>query len=242
MIPLKDYNPTRSFPLLTILIIAANVAVFIQDRLHGHYEEVLVRTAHGTVATMTFVGGLSKYYALVPSELLGNPSHQWPTIFTSMFLHGNWLHIGSNMLFFWIFGDNIEDRLGKLRFLLFYFGCGLAAAVAQIVSDPGATIPMVGASGAVAGVMGAYLLLFPRARVLTLIPIFIFFTTVELPAFVIIGYWALLQFLNASLLQGGEMLRGGGVAYFAHIGGFTAGMIMLLLLGGGPRPRRNRFS
>jgi membrane associated rhomboid family serine protease len=238
VIPLKDYNPTRSFPLFTILLIAANIAVFIQDRLHGHYEEVLVRTSHGTVTTVTFVGGLSKHFAMVPSELMGDFSHEWPTIFTSMFLHGNWLHIGSNMLFFWIFGDNIEDRLGKLRFLLFYFTCGLAAAVAQLLSDPASSIPMVGASGAVAGVMGAYLLLFPRARVLTLIPIFIFFTTVELPAFVIIGYWALLQFLNASLLQGGEMLRGGGVAYFAHIGGFTAGMVLLFLLGGRPKQRR----
>jgi membrane associated rhomboid family serine protease len=238
VIPLKDYNPTRSFPLFTILLIAANVVVFIQDRLLGHYEKVLVHTGHGAVRAVTFVGGLSEHFAMVPAELLGNLLLEWPTVFTSMFLHGNWLHIGSNMLYLWIFGNNIEDTLGKLRFLVFYFTCGLVAAMTQVLSDPASTIPMVGASGAVAGVMGAYLLLFPRARILTLIPIFIFFTTVELPAFVIIGYWALLQFLNASLLQGGEMLRGGGVAYFAHIGGFASGMLLLVLLGGRPGRRR----
>ncbi|HEY6007102.1 MAG TPA: rhomboid family intramembrane serine protease [Geobacteraceae bacterium] len=234
MIPLKDYNPTRNFPLFTIILIAVNIAIFIQDRLSGHYEKMLVPTARGVVTTMTFTGGLSERFAMVPAELLHNLPTQWPTVFTSMFLHGNWLHIGSNMLYLWIFGNNIEDTLGRARYLVFYFGCGLAAALAQILSDPAATIPMVGASGAVAGVMGAYLLLFPRARVLTLIPIFIFFTTVELPAFVIIGYWALLQFLNASLLQGGEMLHGGGVAYFAHIGGFSAGVLLILLFGGRP--------
>lgn len=241
MIPLKDYNPTRSFPLLTILLIAANVAVFVQDRLTGHYERVAVQTGHGTVATISFVGGLSKHFALVPAALLADFPLAWTTIFTSMFLHGNWLHVGSNMLFLWIFGDNIEDYLGKARFLFFYAACGVAAAVAQIASDPFSTIPMVGASGAIAGILGAYLLLFPGARVLTLIPIFIIFTTVELPAYFIIGYWALIQFLNASLLGGGEMLRGGGVAYFAHIGGFVAGVFLVLLFGGRPRRTRRRY-
>jgi len=140
-----------------------------------------------------------------------------------------------------VFGDNIEDSLGRFRFALFYFICGTAAAFAQVLSNPASTVPMVGASGAVAGVLGAYLLLFPRERVLTLIPIFIFFTTVELPAYLIIGYWALLQFLNAYLLGGGELLRGDGVAYFAHVGGFAAGMLLILLLGGrgaGSRTRR----
>ncbi len=170
-----------------------------------------------------------------------HPALEWRTVFTSMFLHGNWLHIGSNMLYLWIFGNNIEDTLGRFRFLLFYFACGAAAAAAQIFSDPHSTIPMVGASGAIAGVLGAYLILFPRARVLTLVPIFIIFTTVELPAYLIIGYWALIQFANAYFLGGGEMLHG-GVAYFAHVGGFTAGIVLILLMldhGGGRRSRRS---
>ena len=239
MIPLKDYNPTRSFPLFTVALIALNVVIFIDDRLSGHYEEIMVRTAQGIIPTVTFIGGLSERLALVPAELMGNFSLAWKTIFVSMFLHGNWLHIGSNMLYLWIFGNNIEDTLGKFRFLLFYFACGVAAAAAQVLSDPSSTIPMVGASGAVAGILGAYLILFPRARIVTLVPIFIFFTTIELPAFVIIGYWALLQFLNASLLGGGEMLRGGGVAYFAHIGGFIAGILLILLFS--PVRRRPKF-
>jgi membrane associated rhomboid family serine protease len=239
MIPLKDYRPTRRFPLITVALIALNLVVFIEDRFSGHYEPVLVRTGEGIFRVKQFVGGLSGHLALVPAQFVAHPALAWPTIFTSMFLHGNWLHIGSNMLFFWIFGDNIEDTLGRFRFVLFYFICGSAAAFAQVLSDPGSTVPMVGASGAVAGVLGAYLLLFPRTRVLTFIPIFIFFTTVELPAYLIIGYWALLQFLNAYLLGGGELLRGGGVAYFAHVGGFTAGILLILLLGGrqAGRPR-----
>lgn len=231
MIPLKDYRPTRDFPLVTVMLIVLNAAVFIQDRLTGHYELLLVNTGAGVIRVKEFVGGLSSHLSLVPIHLVGHPLLAWPTIFTSMFLHGNWLHIGSNMLFLWIFGDNIEDTLGRFRFIVFYFCCGVAAAATQVLSSPASTIPMVGASGAVAGVLGAYLLLFPRDRILTLIPIFIFFTTVELPAYLIIGYWALLQFLNAYLLRGGGMLRGGGVAYFAHVGGFIAGMILLMLMG-----------
>lgn len=238
MIPLKDYNPTRSFPAVTVALILLNVWVFIKDRLTGHYEKVPIPTDAGIMKVDQFVGGLTKHFALVPAKLLAHPALEWQTVFTSMFLHGNWLHIGSNMLFLWIFGDNIEDWLGRARFLLFYFACGVAAAAAQVLSAPASTIPMVGASGAVAGVLGAYLLLFPRARVLTLIPIFIFFTTVELPAFLIIGYWALLQFVNAYWLGGGEMLHRGGVAYFAHIGGFTAGILLILLQGGWSRRGR----
>jgi len=232
MIPLKDYRPTRNFPAMTVMLIAINVAIFIQDRLSGHYELMRVNTGEGFVQIRQFIGGLSSYFSLVPSNLVSHPLLAWPTIFTSMFLHGNWLHIGSNMLFLWIFGDNIEDSLGRFRFIAFYFICGFAAAATQVLSAPTSTIPMVGASGAVAGVLGAYLLLFPRNRILTLIPFFIFFTTVQLPAYVIIGYWALLQFLNAYLLKGGGMLQGGGVAYFAHIGGFIAGIALIMFLVG----------
>lgn len=237
MIPLKDYNPTSRFPLFCVVLIAVNLAAFVRDRLTGHYEQVLVQTSHGAVAVTQFVGGLTERLALVPAQLIAHPAAVWPTVFTSMFLHSNWLHIGSNMLYLWIFGNNIEDTLGRLRFLLFYFVCGAAAALAQVMSAPAATIPMIGASGAIAGVLGAYLILFPRARVLTLVPIFIFFTTIELPAFVIIGWWALLQFLNAWWLGGG-MLDGGGVAYFAHVGGFVAGIFLILLAGGGRSGRR----
>jgi membrane associated rhomboid family serine protease len=240
MIPLRDYRPTRTFPFVTVMLIVLNIAVFVQDRFSGHYRLTHVNTGYGIARVREFVGGLSSHFSLVPVHLLSHPILAWPTIFTSMFLHGNWLHIGSNMLFLWIFGDNIEDTLGRLRFIVFYLLCGFFAAVVQVLSDPTSTIPMVGASGAVAGVLGAYLLLFPHNRILTLIPIFIFFTTVELPAWLIIGYWALLQFLNASLLKGGGMLRGGGVAYFAHIGGFVAGMVLITLMEGGKQRRRGR--
>ncbi len=240
MIPLKDYNPTRRFPILTVALILLNVAAFVRDRLTGHYEQALVQTDHGAVTVTHFVGGLSERLALVPADLVAHPFFDWPTIFTSMFLHGNWLHIGMNMLYLWIFGNNIEDTLGRPRYLIFYFACGVAAAIAQTLSDPTSVIPMVGASGAVAGVLGAYLILFPRARILTLMPIFIIFFTIEVPAFLIIGYWALIQFVNAYLLGGGEMGHQGGVAYFAHVGGFAAGVALILLLGGKAAGRRRR--
>ncbi|MCM2359839.1 MAG: rhomboid family intramembrane serine protease [Geobacteraceae bacterium] len=232
MIPLRDYNPTRSFPLVSVAFILLNVAIYILDRATGHLEPVLVQTARGIVQTSQFVGGLTAHYALVPAELTATPFSAWPTLFTSMFLHGNWLHIGSNMLYLWIFGNNIEDTLGKSRFVLFYLTCGVVAAAAQLLSAPHSAIPMVGASGAVAGVLGAYLVLFPHAKVLTLVPVFFFITTVEVPAFLIIGYWALIQFINANWLGGGELLGDGGIAYFAHIGGFAAGIAFILLLGG----------
>ncbi len=239
MIPIKDYNSTRSFAVLTFALIVINVMVFIKDRLTGHYERVLVHTNQGAMVVSQFVGGLSERLALVPAQMVAHPFMEWPTIFTSMFLHGNWLHIGSNMLYLWIFGNNIEDTLGKSRFLLFYFTCGIAAAVAQVLSDPTSSIPMVGASGAIAGVLGAYLILFPRARILTLVPIFIIFFTVEIPAYFIIGYWALIQFANAYWLGEGEMGHG-GVAYYAHLGGFAAGVALILLQGGGSSGKRRR--
>lgn len=239
MIPLKDYNPTRRFPLVSVAFIVLNIIAFILDRLTGHYEPLLIETARGLVRTRQFVGGLTADYALVPAALTSHPFLVWPTVFSSMFLHGNWLHIGSNMLYLWIFGNNVEDVLGRVRFIVFYFGCGIAAALAQVASAPGADIPMVGASGAVAGVMGAYLLLFPHARILTLVPILFFVTFMEVPAFLIIGYWVLIQFLNANWLGGGELR--GGVAYFAHIGGFVAGVASVWLLGPGRRGGYRRW-
>ena len=158
------------------------------------------------------------------------------TIFTSMFLHGGWLHIIGNMWFLWIFGDNIEDYLGHSLYLAFYLVSGFAAAATHILLNPASNLPTVGASGAIAGVMGAYLITFPRARVLTLVPIFIFLTTVELPAFLILIYWLLLQFLNgvASI----AVAEQGGVAWFAHVGGFLAGIPLMLWLRRPPRRSR----
>lgn len=237
MIPIKDYNPTRNFPLITVIFIVVNVLAFIQDRLTGHYEPMLVETARGMAQVNHFVGGLTANFALVPARLAADPGSSWINVFTSMFLHGNWLHIGSNMLFLWIFGNNIEDVMGKLRFIVFYLCCGIAAAAAQFISAPASTVPMIGASGAVAGVMGAYLVLYPHARILTLLPIFFFFTFIEVPAYLIIGYWALLQFISANWLDAGSAK--GGIAYFAHIGGFVAGILLLFLFGGtGLRDRR----
>jgi membrane associated rhomboid family serine protease len=239
MIPLKDYNPTRKFAILTFALLMINILVFIEDRLTGHYEQILVQTGHGAMAVNHFVGGLSERLALVPANLVAHPFMEWTTIFTSMFLHGNWLHIGSNMLYLWIFGNNIEDTLGRGRFILFYFACGAAAGVAQVLSDPSSPVPMVGASGAIAGILGAYLILYPRARILTLVPVFIIFFTIEVPAFFIIGYWALIQFANAYWLGGGEMGKG-GVAYYAHLGGFATGIALILLLGGRSFGKRRR--
>jgi membrane associated rhomboid family serine protease len=233
MIPLKDYIPTRNFPIISVLIIILNVAVFAMDRITGHYIPFAHESSRGLITNYQFIGGITMHYALVPSMVTKHFITALPTFFTSMFLHGNWLHIGSNMLYLWIFGNNVEDVLGRFRYLLFYLTCGLIAAVAQIISGPTSSIPIVGASGAIAGVMGAYLLLFPHSRILTLVPIFFFFAFFKLPAIVIIGYWVLIQFINASLLGGGSMLRGGGVAYFAHIGGFLAGIVWVLFSGAG---------
>jgi membrane associated rhomboid family serine protease len=236
MIPLRDLNPTSSRPVLTVMLLLANILAFAVDMLTGHQETLMVETAQGVVRTSHMVGGLAANYALVPARLLEQTANAWPTIFSSMFLHGNLFHLGSNMLFLWIFGNNIEDALGRMRFALFYALCGLTAGLAQTLSAPASTIPMVGASGAVAGIMGAYLVLYPKARIITLIPLFFVFTTIEVPAFLMIGYWALLQIISANWFGGGELQ--GGVAYFAHIGGFLGGILFLRLLGGWPRFRR----
>jgi membrane associated rhomboid family serine protease len=148
-------------------------------------------------------------------------------LFTSMFLHGGWLHLGGNMLYLWVFGDNIEDKLGRARYLIFYILCGLAAAILHVVIDPMSEVPTVGASGAISGVLGAYLLLFPKARIVTLIPIFVFLQVAELPALLVLGFWFVLQFFNGLVSLGYETAGMGGVAWWAHIGGFVAGMILV---------------
>jgi len=171
-------------------------------------------------------------YAIIPAELLSGedlpptiPVPVWLTILTSMFLHGGLIHLLGNMLYLWIFGDNVEDAMGPIRFLLFYILCGVAAALAQIAIDPGSATPLIGASGAIAGVLAAYFMLFPYARVLTLIPIFFFLRLVSVPAVLLLGIWFFLQVISGA----GSLGSGGGVAWFAHIGGFIAGAVLVFL-------------
>ena len=240
MIPLHDNLPTRRFPIVCILLIAANVVVFLVDQATSVQVTV---NQNGAPIGYQSMGGLSVYYSMIPAYITGRAAADqlplpitvqpaWLTIFTAMFLHANWLHIGGNMLYLWIFGNNIEDALGSVRFLLFYLACGVGAAVVFIASDPASTVPTLGASGAIAGVMGAYIYLYPRAQVLNLIFLgFIVFFR-ELPAYIVIGFWIVLQIIDANLLRNGAMAQGGGVAYLAHVGGFFTGMILIVLLGG----------
>ena len=223
MIPLRDRNPSGVFPIVTLTLIAANVLVFLYEVQLGP-------------SVVSFL----KRYALVPAEVTGslrygavNLSDTVAPFFTSMFLHGGWMHLITNMWFLWIFGDNVEDTLGAFRYLLFYFLCGFGAALTQFALQPDSTLPMLGASGAIAGVLGAYAVLFPGARVVTLVPIFFFLQIIELPALILLGYWFLLQILSGSL-DAMSPMRGGGTAWWAHIGGFVSGIFLLLFM----RPRK----
>ena len=213
MIPIKDINPTERFAIVTLIIIVLNIAVFI-------YELAL-----GPQASEIFVDS----FALIPKRLFSRvpeTSHLVPAgaaIFTSMFLHGGFLHIAGNMLYLWIFGNNVEDSMGRIRFIVFYFLCGFIAAYTHAIANAASTVPMIGASGAISGVLGAYLLLYPRARVLTLIAFGLYIRTVEVSAMFVLGFWFVLQFLNALLSAG----TGGGVAWYAHIGGFLAGILLI---------------
>lgn len=230
MIPLRDENPTRTVPYVVYALVIINAIVFL-------YNGTMDPRVHSPLAG----------FELVPAELtavrdVGVPTAiaPWMTIFTSMFLHANLLHIGGNMLYLWIFGNNIEDALGHFRFLVFYLAAGAAAALAQVVVDPYSTLPMVGASGAIAGVLGAYLILFPRARIISLVFLFVIVQLVALPAYVVLGLWFVLQFVNTLVFSSG-MMPGGGVAYAAHTGGFLAGVIGIYLLGGNRRVRNRRM-
>lgn len=229
MIPYRDENPTRTFPLFTVLIIAANVMVFLyQQSLPAGVDKAFVL-----------------YYAAIPGHILygenfGLPRLEpaWLTIFTSMFMHGGWFHLLGNMLFLWIFGNNVEDLMGKIRFLIFYLICGSAAAFLQIglsLSPEAARVPMVGASGAIAGVLGAYFIKFPTARVRTLV-FWFFVQVVVLPAWMVLGMWFVLQFFNA-MLSAAAGMGGGGVAFGAHVGGFITGIILIPFF----TPRRTRL-
>lgn len=227
LIPLRDENPTRTFPVVTIALIAANVLVFL-------YEWSL-----GPVALDSFVST----YAFVPARFLADPlaPAQLMTVLTSMFLHGGPVHLAGNMLYLWIFGNNVEDRLGRVRYIAFYLACGVAALAAQTAAGPGVTVPTLGASGAIAGVLGAYALLYPGAGVITLVPLFFFFEIARIPALFVIGFWFVLQLANGLLSLDPAMMQAGGVAWFAHIGGFVAGLLLVLPLRRRARPRNGGY-
>ncbi len=213
MIPLRDVIPSRTTPWITIALIAANLVVFVREL--GLYDDPEALSAFFYT------------WGLVPAEF------SWPSAFTSMFVHSGLLHVGLNLLSLWIFGDNVEDRLGHGRFLLFYLSTGLAATLAETWANPASPIPLIGASGAIAGVMGAYVVLFPRSRVLVLLPILIiYWEIIELPAALVLGVWFAMQILGG-LARPAD--AGGGVAFWAHAGGFVAGVIL-----GWPLRRRER--
>lgn len=215
MIPLRDANPTRRAPFVTYGLIAANVAVFL-------FQESLPERPY-----TGFLFG----YAVTPALISADFGAYAYTLVTSMFLHGGWVHLLSNMLYLWIFGNNVEDRLGRVRFLLFYAICGFAASAAQVAIDPSSAIPMIGASGAISGVLGAYIVLFPNARVLTLVFYFFFARLVELRAAWLLGFWFVMQLVSGLGSLG--IVRMGGVAFFAHIGGFMAGFLLVRLFAPG---------
>ncbi len=220
MFPLKDTQPSYTRPVVTISLIAVNLLVFLFEVSLGPYNR----------------NALIEIYGLVPDQV------RFSAIITSMFLHGGWLHVLGNMWFLWIFGDNIEDLLGHGKFLVFYLLCGVAAAIGQVVANPYSTIPMVGASGAIAGVMGAYLVKFPRARVLTLVFILFFITTIEIPAPIILGYWFVIQLFSGlgSASFAKTHVSQGGTAFFAHVAGFLAGMVLVKVMGASSQYNRRR--
>jgi len=224
--PYHDENETQRTPIVTMAIIAANVLAWL-----------FVQGAGAEFPLAASVCNLG----LIPGELtlsvrpgigfpmgdgvacLMDPGRQTPHVLTSMFLHGSWMHLLGNMWFLWLFGNNVEDAMTRVRFVVFYLACGLAAALLQVVANPASMIPMVGASGAISGVMGAYLLLFPRVRVMTLVVLGFFITRTALPAWVMLGYWAFIQFASGLTTVNVE---GGGVAFWAHVGGFVAGLVL----------------
>ncbi len=208
MLPLYDENPTRNFPALTIAIMTANILIYFWGLsvLPAELDRVYYE------------------FGMIPIDVTRSPLRGTPTIISSMFLHGGFLHLAGNMLYLWIFGNNIEDTLGKFRFVLFYLVCGAIAAFCHVASNADSNIPMIGASGAIAGILGGYMVLFPQAKVKTLIFLGFFITVVRIPAIVLLLIWMGLQVFNSISVSA----EGGGVAWFAHIGGFIAGMVLIL--------------
>jgi membrane associated rhomboid family serine protease len=229
--PLKDINPTRRTPVVTIALIAINILVFLYELSLGRDLGAFV-AAYGAVPfEITQTTDLVGRYSNSPIVHAPGPPIVSLTLITSMFLHGGVMHIVGNMLYLWIFGNNVEDILGPFKFLLFYIGCGLAAALAHIISAPNSTVPTVGASGAVSGVLGAYLVAYPRARVVCLLFLGFFVRMVVVPAMVILVFWFVIQALQGVLTF--KTGRTGGVAWFAHIGGFVVGYIAIRLMARG---------
>ncbi len=210
MIPLKDNIPSRRFPFVNIILIAVNFLVFFYELSLGDHLEAFIYS-----------------FSVIPEHLHKNPYAltNIGTLFSAQFLHGGWMHVIGNMLFLYIFGDNVEDRLGHTRYLLFYLACGVISFLAQVFFSQNSPLPLIGASGAIAGVLGAYIVLYPYAKILTLIPLFIFIQFIEVPAIVFLGIWFLLQFwmANASLAAATV----GGVAFWAHVGGFIGGALFI---------------
>ncbi len=227
MLPIRDTIPSRHTAYLVRGLIMLNIGVFAWELLQGPSLTGWIYRLGVTPAAWTLT---------MPADLL-----EWPrlgmTLFTSQFLHGSLLHLASNMLYLWIFGDNVEDRLGRGRFLLLYLGSGAVAALTQLAIHPTSAIPMIGASGAIAGILGAYFLLFPFSRITTLVPLFFAWQFVELPAFVFLGFWFLLQWVQGVATVGVVTEVGGGIAWWAHVGGFVSG----LALTRGFRARRHYF-
>ena len=216
MIPIRDKNPTDLFPMVTLVLITANVVIFAYQISRG----------------LSNFGQFTMDFAVIPVAFLDAPfsPRQHTLMLTSMFLHGGFLHLAGNMLFLWIFGNNVEDYFGHAKFALFYLACGTVGALAHILVNPSSPIPMIGASGAISGVLGAYFLLFPRAKVLTLVPIFFFFYFIELPAYFFLGVYIVLQVIFSLPGILGAQTAAQGTAWLAHIGGFFAGMAFLFLI------------
>lgn len=208
MFPLYDTARSRKFPIINLTLIVANVLAYLYELQMGS----------GALENFIFTWGL------IPVRLMSDPTNTWNTIYSSMFLHGGWFHIINNMWVLFIFGDNVEARMGSLKYLIFYLLCGTAAGLLQTYVLPSSQVPMIGASGAVAGVLGAYLVFYPRSRVASLVPIFFIFTIIEIPAFIYLIFWFLSQLYSGWLSFQG--IGGSGIAWWAHIGGFVFGLFM----------------
>jgi membrane associated rhomboid family serine protease len=218
MIPLRDVIPSRTVPFFNIAFIILNTVAFLFE----------VSMSEPTLETFMYA------YGVVPARFA------WLPVLTSMFLHGGWLHFLGNMLYLWIFGDNVEDRLGHARYVLFYLSCGVAAALAHVYMNPASTIPTIGASGAIAGVMGAYFVLYPHSRVLALVPLFIIWEIIEVPAIIFLGIWFLMQFFSGvGSIASDATVQTGGVAFWAHVAGFVAGVVSVFLL---RKPARRQWT
>lgn len=234
MIPLSDENPTRTTPYVTYILIALNILIFMIDRIGA--EGFMGNLWQWSMIPRSVIEGV-RYEPMISQQgqiaFIARPGTgiepQWITIFTSMFMHGGIMHIIGNMWFLWIFGNNIEDVLGRFKFILFYVGAGVLAAMAHIWSNPMSYIPTVGASGAIAGVLGAYILLFPHNRINTLVWFYFFVNVIEVPAVFFLAIWFIGQITG---VLGSYQTVGGGVAYWAHIGGFVAGIVLILIFGG----------